>query len=687
MAVAPVRGAIGAPLDRVEGADKVSGAARYAYERLPDGITWASVVQAPHAKAEVRAVDSSPALAVEGVLAVLSHDNAPELQPIDDRELFVLQGPRVAYRGQVVAVVVAESLEAAREGAERVAVAYDVAEHDVVLRPDHPSIYAPDGVNGGYETDSLVGDLEAGLARADVVVDRTYETAPLHNNPIEPHATVAAWEDGGLVLHDSTQGAAAERGTIAKVFGLEPEQVRVISHHVGGGFGSKGTPRPQAILAGLAAKVVGRPVKLALTRQQMFPITGYRTPTIQRVRLGATSGGELLALGHDAVSQSSQIKEFTEQAASASRVMYAAPDRRTTHRLARLDVPTPSWMRAPGECPGMFALECAMDELAVELDMDPVELRARNEPPAHPENGKAFSSRHLVECLREGAERFGWASRPWVPGERIEDGARIGYGVASAVYPAYRAPAEAWVGANGDDSFTVRIAAADIGTGARTVLTQIAADALGAAPGRVRMEIGDSIYPKAGVAGGSMGTASWGAAVHQACRRLVDEGGTEATFDTSDELEAQEDLARHGFGAVFCEVGVDAVTGEPRVRRLHGTYAVGRIINPKTARSQFIGGLTMGMGMALMEESVMDRQFGDFLNHDLAQYHVPVCADVLDVDARWLQEDDRNLNPMGSKGIGEIGIVGTAAAIANAVFNATGVRVRRLPIKIEDLLA
>ena len=370
--------------------------------------------------------------------------------------------------------------------------------------------------------------------------------------------------------------------------------------------------------------------------------------------------------------------------------MYAAPNRRTTHRLARLDVPTPSWMRAPGECPGMFALECGMDELAVALGLDPVELRVRNEPETHPEEGTRWSSRNLVGCLREGAARFGWDGGAGAAGgarRRREGGVLVGTGVAAAMYPAYRSPSQALARAEGDGAFTVRVAAADIGTGARTVLTQIAADALEVDPGRVRVEIGDSAYPRGPVAGGSMGTASWGSAVHGACRRLVEQGGTgEASFDTTDELGAQEELARHAFGAVFCEVHVDVVTGEPRVTRLHGTYAVGRIINPRTARSQFVGGMTMGLGMALMEESVMDREFGDYLNHDLAQYHVPACADVLDVDAHWLEEEDPHLNPMGSKGIGEIGIVGTAAAVTNAVFDATGVRVRALPVHLEALL-
>jgi xanthine dehydrogenase YagR molybdenum-binding subunit len=427
------------------------------------------------------------------------------------------------------------------------------------------------------------------------------------------------------------------------------------------------------VVAALAARMLERPVKLAVTRRQMYALTGYRTPTIQRIRLGADRDGRILAVSHEAFSQSSRLKEFTEQSATPTRVMYAGAHRRTTHRLTRLDVPSPSWMRAPGETPGMFALESAMDELAHELGMDPIDLRIANEPERHPESDKAWSSRNLVACLREGAERFGW-----------REGA--GMGVACSMYPTYRAPGWAHAQREADGSVTVRIAAADIGTGARTALTQIAADACGLPFDRVRVEIGSSDFPRAGVAGGSMGTASWGSAVHGACRKLVAEDADEASYDTREEIAALEDYARHAFGAQFAQVSVDADTGEVRVDRLLGVFAVGRVVNPRTARSQLIGGMTMGLGMALMEETLVDREFGDFLNADLAGYHVPVNADVRDIDAIWVEEEDPHLNPLGIKGIGEIGITGTAAAIANAVHHATGVRVRRLPITPEALL-
>ena len=678
--------AIGAALSRVEGREKVTGEARYAFEQPIEGVAYAAGVTATIAAGEIDAIDPARALALPGVLAVISHDTAPQLGETADGELLLFQSDTVHYRGQIVAAVVAETLEAAREGADAVHIDYAPREHDVELRLGHPRFYKPDKVNPSFPTDTAQGDAEAALERAEVVVDETYATQPIHNNAMEPHASLALWEDGGLTVYDSIQGTWGARRTLAEVFDIPPEQVRVVSQHVGGGFGSKGTPRPQSVLAAIAAKVVERPVKVALSRRQMFATVGYRTPTIQRVRLGATRDGRLTAIAHDAFEQTSTVREFAEQTTTPTRMMYAAPDRLTSHRLVALDVPTPSWMRAPGECPGMYALESAIDELAVACGIDPIELRIRNEPDLDPEKGIPFSSRNLVACLREGAERFGWADRDPTPGAREDGRWLIGTGVAASTYPVYRAPSTATARFEADGSFTVQIAAADIGTGARTVLTQIAADALDADPAQVRLEIGDSDFGQAAIAGGSMGTASWGTAVVRVCEALRAQGEGEVTLNTGDEIKAQAELSRHAFGAQFVEVRIDADSGEVRVPRVLGVFGVGRVINPKTARSQFIGGMTQGLSMALQEESVMDREFGDYLNHDLAQYHVPVCADIVDIEATWVDEDDGELNPMGSKGIGEIGIVGTAAAVANAVYHATGRRVRELPIRLDRIL-
>jgi xanthine dehydrogenase YagR molybdenum-binding subunit len=694
-ATAPATTSVGAALPRVEGREKVTGQARYAYEHTPQDIAYAWIVASTVAKGRIRSVDARAALDRPATVDVIWHDNAPRVASMDDGELAVLQTPDVPYRGRIVAVAIADTLEGAREAAGLVSIDYDAAAHDVLLRADHPGLYAPEKVNPALQTDTDDGDVDAALAAAEVVLDATYTTAATHNNPMEPHATVASWDGDELTLYESTQGAPLARDAIARTLGLDRAQVRVISHHVGGGFGSKGTPRPNAIVAALAARHVGRPVKLAVSRRQMFVFTGYRTPTIQRMRLGAGADGRLTAIAHEVAEQSSTVKEFAEQTAVPSRMMYAAPNRRTRHRLARLDVPTPSWMRAPGETPGMYALECAMDELAIACDLDPIELRVRNEPESDPETGTPFSSRNLVACLRDGAERFGWAGRDPAPAARRAGRWLLGTGVAASTYPARRRPSSALARALPGGGFVVQIGAADIGTGARTVLSQVAADALGVGVDDVRLELGDSALPFAFLAGGSMGTASWGSAVFKACDTLRArlEGGEEVppeglsvTADTSDDVEADEPVSRHAFGAQFAEVRVDATSGEVRVPRLLGVFAAGRILNPLTARSQLIGGMTMGVSMALHEESVIDTEFGDYLNHDFAQYHITACADVEEIEATWIDERDERLNPMGAKGIGEIGIVGTAAAIANAVHHATGIRVREVPIRLERLL-
>ncbi len=673
-------------MNRVEGRDKVTGRARYAYEYPADGVGYAFAVQAPVASGVVRSVDASAAQAMPGVLAVLTCMDPPPLGSLDNAELAILQTREITYRGQLIAAVVADTLENARAAAEAVRADCAARPHDVRLRADHPGLYTPDKVNPNFPAVTEYGDVAAGLAAAAVRVDTTYTTPVQHNNPMEPHAALAAWDPGGgVTIFDSTQGPSADRDTIARVLGLAPERVRVIAPHVGGGFGAKGTTRPHVILAAVAARAAGRPVKIALTRQQMFELTGYRTPTIQRLQLGADAQGRLTAVAHDVVEQTAIRTEFAEQTAVCTRVMYASPAMRTTHRLARLNVPVPAWMRAPGECPGMYALESAIDELAVAAGIDPVELRIRNEPATEPGSGLPFSSRNLVACLREGARRFGWADRDPRPGIRREGRWLAGTGVAAATYPARRRPSRATATAS-DDGFVVRIAAADIGTGARTALTKIAAQALGTTAARVRVELGDSALPAASLAGGSMGTASWGSAVVRACEALL-KNGREGSADTAEEVAADSGFARHAFGAQFAEVLVDPGTGEVRVPRLLGVFAAGRIIDATLARSQFIGALTMGLGMALMEATHVDAAQGGFTSRDLAQYHVATNADVQDLDAAWIEEDDPHLNPMGAKGIGEIGITGTAAAIGNAVYHATGRRVRDLPITPAKLLS
>lgn len=684
---------LGTPMARLEGREKVTGAARYAFEVEAPGAVYAWPVQAQVARGTVKAYGTDEVLAMPGVLAVLTADDAPRLGEHDDPELLVLQSREVSYRGQVVALVVAETQEAAREAAATMTVTVAQHEHDVLLTVDRDGFYAPEQVNAGYPTDSEDGDVEAALRGAAHVVDHVYATPAEFNNPMEPHAATAWWDGDALLVHDSTQGTSGVATDLAALFAVDRTAVRVLAEHVGGGFGSKGSTRPNCVLAVMAAKVVGRPVRLALTRQMLFSMTGYRTPTLQRVRLGADADGRLLATVHEAWEQSSRLLEFAEQTTVQTRHMYASATRRTTHRLLRLDVPTPRWMRAPGEAPGMFALESALDELAVELGMDPVELRVRNDTQVDPDSGSAFSSRHLVECLRRGAERFGWAGRDPRPGARREGRWVVGTGVASSNYPVYLTPSGARVRASRDGRFAVHVNATDIGTGARTVMTQVAADALGVGVDRIDVRLADSDLPEAPVAGGSWGTASWGWAVDKACRQLrgqlldgVPSEGIEVTVDTGDDLAAQEDFSRHAFGAHFAEARVDLASGEVRVSRMLGVFAAGRILNPRTARSQLIGGMTMGLSMALHEEGLLDVRHGDYANHDLATYHVAANADVREIDAEWLEESDPHLNPVGGKGIGEIGIVGSAAAVTNAIWHATGVRVRDLPATPDKLL-
>ncbi len=677
---------VGAALDRLDGPQKVAGTALYAFEYAFERAAYAFVVQSTIAKGRIVSIDDADARALPGALGVVTHANAPALDPQIDGKLKVLQSDRVTFHGQVVALVIAETLEIAREAASRVRVAYAQEPHDVVLTDNHAGLATPKMLANFSPSDTAKGDVDGALASAPVRVDVTYRTPHEHNMPLEPHAAVAIWDERGLTLYDTNQGPHGVRDAVAKAFRLPPERVRVIAPYVGGGFGSKGGTRPHVILAAMAARHAERPVKLAFTRQQMFALTGYRTPTIQRVQLGAQPDGRLVAIAHDVVEQTGSDEDFAEPTAAAARVMYAALNRRTSHRVARLDLPSPSYMRAPGESPGMFALECAMDELALRTGIDPVELRVRNEPASDPEDGKPFSSRNLVACLREGARRFGWQQRNARPAAHRDGRWLIGTGMAAATYPARRMPSSAIARREPDGRFRVSIGASDIGTGTWTALTQIAAEALAVPVERVVLEIGDSALPKAMIGVGSMGLSSWGSAVVEACRRLREENADEARADSAPGDE-RERYSMHAFGAQFAEVRVDADTGEVRVPRLCGVFAAGRIVNPKTARSQMIGGMTWGVGMALHEVSVLDARSGDFVNHDLAEYHVATNADTGEIDVAWIDEDDPHVNPVGIKGIGEIGIVGVAAAIANAVHDATGIRVRRLPITPDVLLS
>jgi xanthine dehydrogenase YagR molybdenum-binding subunit len=685
--------AMGQDLVRVDAAAKVRGTATYAFEQQVENPSYLYPLTATVARGRVVGVDASDAEALEGVLLVMTHLNAPKLTSTENGELAILQDDKVAFRGQLVGGVVAETSEIARHAAELVRIAYDEQPHDTELRTDRDDLYQPDAVNPDQDTTTQDGAVDDAFDSAAVQVDHEYSTPMEHNNPMEPHSTVAIWEDDHLTLYDSTQGAHSVRTTIGPLFDLDPDtQVRVVSPYVGGGFGSKGVPHAHNVLVTMAAKLLdGRPVKLALTRQQMFTVAGYRTPTLQRIRLGADVDGRIVSLSHEAVEQTSRVKEFAEQTAVVSRIMYAADNRRTTHRLAALDVPVPSWMRAPGEAPGMYGLESAMDELADACGIDPIELRVRNEPPVDPETGRPWSGRRVVDCLQQGAERFGW-SRRQAPGSRRDGDWLVGVGVAAATYPAFTSPGSvAAVTYQGDSKYTVAIGAADIGTGTWTALAQVAADALRCPVECIDLRIGDTALPMATVEGGSSGISSWGSTIVAAAQAFRDEHADPQPGDCT-EASAPENppdaqaYAVHSFGAHFVEARVNVDTGEVRVPRMLGMFSCGRIVNPRTARSQFIGGMTFGLSMALHEHSFMDHHLGHVATRDLVDYHIPVNADIGEIEVGWIDDPDEHANPMGTKGIGEIGIVGSAAAVANAVHNATGIRVRDLPITPDKLV-
>ncbi|GHO90473.1 xanthine dehydrogenase [Reticulibacter mediterranei] len=692
---------IGAPISRLDGPRKVTGTATYAFEYQFEDVVYAFPVQSTIAKGRVVAIDATHARTLPGFLGLITHENAPKVAPVGllgpNNDLAVLQSDRVAYRGQFIAVVVAETLENARRAAELLDIRYEALPPDAELRADRADLVKPQALAAGMATDTEYGDVEAALSSSPVQLDQTYTTPAYHHNALEPHATIAIWKDDSLTLYDSNQGPHAVQHIAATAFNLPPERVRVISAFVGGGFGSKGG-NSHFILTIMAAQLIkGRPVKMALTRQQMFAVVGYRTPTIQHLRLGAEQDGQLMAISHEVVEQTGMLHEFAEPTASATRMMYAAPHRRTAHRLARLDVPIPTFMRAPGECPGMFALESAIDELALACGIDPIEFRIKNDPAVDPESGLPFSSRNLVACLRQGAEAFGWQQHPRQPATWREGRWLIGTGVAASTFPVVFFPSTASIRAERADHYRVLIDASDIGTGAWTVLAQIAADALEVPLEQIHLEIGDTNLPMAGLAGGSAGTASWGSAIMDAAQKFratlygelggrLPEGGLEVRGGLERSPYAGQ-YAMHSFGAQFAEVRVHMDTGEIRVPRMLGVFAAGRIINAKTARSQFLGGMTMGLSMALHEQSVMDPRFGEYVNHDFAEYHIATNADVGAIEIQWIDEVDPYVNPVGAKGIGEIGIVGTAAAIANAVYHATGIRVRDLPLSPDKLLA
>lgn len=709
---------IGQPLDRIEGRLKVTGSAPYAYERhgvVPDQA-YGYIVGAGIAKGRIKAMDLDAARAAPGVLGIVTSANAGKLGKGKRNTARLLGGPEIEHYDQAIAIVVAESFEMARAAALLIRPDYEAqpGQFDLAAAQDH-AVKPESG-----DPDSAFGDFARDYAQAPVTLDETYTTPDQSHAMMEPHASIAAWKDGAVTIWTSNQMIAWGKADVAETLGLPPEKVRLDSPYVGGGFGGKLFLRADCILAALAAREIGRPVKVALTRPMIFNNTTHRPATRQRIRLGAAPDGRLLAIAHE--SWSGNLPDgATETAVHQTRLLYAAPGRLTRTRLARLDLPEGNAMRAPGEASGLMALEVAMDEMAERLGMDPVQFRILNDTQVDPENPeRPFSQRHLVECLKRGAQRFGWAQRQAKPGQRREGGAFIGLGMAAGIRNNLLTKSAARVRLTRDCRLIVETDMTDIGTGSYTIIAQTAAEMLGVPMAQVEVRLGDSDSPVSAGSGGQWGANNATAGVYAACVGLrqqivarlglneadavfaegqVQSGGNRTALAQAarqGELVAEDgieygDLAERyqqsTFAAHFAEVSVDAATAEIRVRRMLAVCDAGRILNPKSARSQVIGAMTMGVGAALMEELAVDHQRGYFANHDLAGYEVPVHADIPHQEVLFLDEPDPISSPMKAKGVGELGLCGAAAAVANAVYNATGVRVRDYPVTLDKLLA
>src|SRR5580693_6244480 len=732
---------IGQPLTRRDGVLKVTGSARYAADNHPPGMLYAVLAVSSIARGRVAFLDIAAAIAHPGVVEVMTPANKPALAQDPDEKtnpfmfrLDLLQNDRVRYANQPIAVVIAATLEAATEGATLLSPRYETEPARVGL--DANETFVPAAVGPGHPPAAHRGDIEAGLAAASKRIEATYETAPQYHNAMEPHAIVAAWDGDTLSVDTPSQGLAMAQGRIAGLFGIAPGKIHIRSPFLGGGFGSKGMISGPQVLGIMAARMVGKPVKLVLRREQMFGPVGHRAPTRQILRIGADNDGTLKALDHRTKTASSSFDDFFEPASDASHTLYASSAIATSHEAVRLDTGTPLFMRAPGEATGSIALESAIDEMAQACGMDPLAFRLKNYAEVEPISGRPFSSKALRDCYSQGAARFGWERRPLAPRQmRDLDGLLVGWGVGTATFPALMFEGHAKAVLRQDGSGVMEIGAHEMGQGAWTALAQIAADSLGLDIDQVEFRSGNSDLPDAGIAGGSAHTATAGMAIHNAGAAVIAKLGELATSDERSPLfgagnagviardgrlfrrddegrsdsyadilaraglveidasgtgatnpAAQAEYAMHAHGAVFVEVKVDPDLGQVRVTRAVGAFAAGRIVNPHLVRSQLFGGMIWGVSFALHEEAVMDHRSGRIMNANLAEYHVPVNADVPSLDVITVDEHDPHVNALGIKGVGEIGITGSAGAVANAVWHATGVRVRRFPIRIDDLV-
>ncbi|KQT31208.1 xanthine dehydrogenase [Sphingomonas sp. Leaf412] len=711
------QGVLGAALPRIEGPLKVTGAATYAYERAPDDVLYAAIVGAPAGAGTVTSIDAAAAAALPGVLAVIHDDPRIPSGESNSSAMASAGTSRIYHYGQPVAIVVAETQAVARFAASLVRVRVDTTDgrFDMDAQPvqtDHKLGFLP-------AIDK--GDVDAAMADAAVTIDATY-TTPVHfPAALEPHATTVWWDGDVLTLRSSNQVIGAARNTIAKAMKLPPERVRVLAPFVGGGFGGKTGVGAEVVMAGIAAEKLGRPVKVVLPRQQLAYVAHHRSATTQRIRLGADSDGRITAIAHEGVAAQNDDAPFLEPIPFGTIPLYAGEHRRFRTDLVRVDLPPTGAVRAPGEAIGTFAIECAMDELAEATGLDPIELRRRNEPDVDPTTGKRFSTRRMLDCYDEGARRFGWPASLPAPGSVREGEWLIGIGMAASLRSNFTVEAAAAVTLGADGRATVRCDMTDIGTGTYTILAQTAAEVLGLDPSQVVVELGDTDLPKTAGSGGSFGAGSACSAVVLACEDILAELARRMNA-APEELELQNgcvtardqrqvpiaDLVRGepiegkgksspgaqakrnsqaSHGAHFCEVAVNAVTGETRVRRMLGVFDIGRVLNRKTAENQVVGGVVWGISYALGEAGVVDTRSGRFVNPDFGEYHVAVSADVPHIECHFIEEIDDAANPVGAKGVGELGISGAGAAVVNAIYNATGVRVRDMPVTLDTLLA
>jgi len=773
---------IGKPIDRVDGRLKVTGKAPYSAEFPLKNLAYGVTVQSTIASGRIQSIDTHGAETLPGVIAVITYKNSMSLHTLTggdpgqgkfgERDLLPLQSDRIFYDGQHIAIVVAETFQIAEHGASLIKVGYEEEKPVYELEQALADAFQPATALGGGEAQTHRGDTDKGMQDAEVKLEQTYTTPVYHHNAMEPHATTAEWTGKKLTLYDSTQSVVGSKNAIAQILGVPPDDVRLFSYFIGGGFGSKGFTWPHSVMAPMAAKHVGRPVKIVLSRQQMFTSNGHRSRTIQKISLGAGKDGKLIAVKHLTTSETSFVDEFVETAGVATKMLYDVPNLDATHSIVRLNKGTPCPTRAPGEAPGTYGLEVAMDELAFQLNMDPVALRLVNYADKHPQTGQPWSEKHLKECYERGASAIGWSQRNPAPRSMKEGDLLVGYGMATATYPANRSASSAKIQLFADGHAVIYCATQDIGTGTYTILTQIAAQGLGLPMGNVQCKLGDSKLPKGPNSGGSQVSASAGGAVWAAALTLKSkaiqlaiadkksplfgqpedsvqaDGGrifvagstekgesygqllarkglpmleTEITTNVStregapqpqpsaggekggngggkeqdqqsaavraDEGVDHKKYAFHSFGAHFVKVLVDPTLGTVRVARIVGVMDIGKVLNLKTATNQIMGGMIFGIGMALMEGTIYDPTNGRVVTRDLTDYLVPVNADMPEFDIQFIDIPDPYISPVGARGIGEIGITGVTAAIANAIYHATGKRVRDLPITPDKLLA